>query len=103
MKHNSVTTIKCKFSNGVHKMLEPNIGIKKSQRWRTEKKELTDTEKIEMFDKIDEFHKECSKEISSALYKRREKKRIQAERVKNGYIPKKKTSKEEYEKTLQTH
>jgi hypothetical protein len=101
MKHNSVTTIKCKFSNEVHKFLEPNIGIKKNQRYRLPKKELTDAEKIEKFNKIVKFHKECSEEISAALYKRREKKRIQAKRVKYGYVPKKKTSKKEYESMLQ--
>ncbi len=103
MKHNSVTTIKCKFSNKVHKMLEPNIGIKKTQRYRVEKPELTDAEKVEMFNKIMVLHQESSTEISAALYKRREKKRIQAEREKRGYAPKKKTTKAQYEAMLQTH
>jgi len=103
MRHNSVTTIKCKFSNGVHKMLEPNVGVKKSKRWRSNTKELTDKKKLEMFDKIVAFHKECSEEISAALYKRREKKRVQAERAKRGYVPKKKTTKEQYESSLQVH
>jgi hypothetical protein len=84
-------------------MLEPNIGVKKSQRYRATKKELTDAEKIEQFDKIAKFHKECSEEISAALYKRREKKRTQAERAKNGYVPKKKTTKKQYESMLQAH
>ena len=103
MKHNSVTTIKCKFSNEVHKMLEPNIGVKKSQRYRVRTKELTDAEKVEMYNKIVAIHKECSEEISAALYKRREKKRVQSERTKRGYVPKKKTSKAEYESRLQAH
>jgi len=103
MRHNSVTTIKCKFSNGVHKMLEPNIGVKKSQRWRSNTKQLTDKEKVELFDKIINLHKECSEEISAALYKRREKKRVQAERAKRGYVPKKKTTKAQYESMLQAH
>ena len=103
MRHNSVTTIKCKFSNGVHKMLEPNVGIKKSQRYRVNTKELTDAEKVEIYNKLVAFHQECSEEISAALYKRREKKRIQAERTKRGYVPKKKTTKAQYESMLQAH
>lgn len=103
MRHNSVTTIKCKFSNEVHKMLEPNVGIKKSQRYRVPKKELTDSEKVEIYNKIVASHQECSDEISAALYKRREKKRIQAERAKHGYTPKKKTTKAQYEAMLQAH
>lgn len=103
MKHNSITTIKCRLSNSLHKILEPNIGVKKSQRFRILKKELTNDEKIKLFDEIVKLHKECSEEISSGLYKRREKRRIQAAREKRGYIPTKKTSKEDYEKTLQEH
>lgn len=103
MRHNSVTTIKCKFSNEVHKMLEPNINVKKSQRYRTKTKELTGQEKLDIFDKLVALHQECSAEISAALYKRREKKRVQAYRVKTGYTPKRKTTKAQYEATLQTH
>jgi len=97
MKHNSITTIKCKFSNGLHKMLEPKIGTKRSERWHIPTKELTDAEKIELFDKIVEYHKECSTEISNGLYKRREKRRIQKARDARGYVPKKKTSLKDFE------
>ena len=84
-------------------MLEPNVGIKKSQRYRAPKKELTDAEKVEIFNKMIVCHQECSEEISAALYKRREKKRIQADRAKRGYTPKKKTTKAQYEAMLQVH
>ena len=84
-------------------MLEPNVGIKKRQRYRVKTKELTDAEKVVIFDKTVALHTGCSEEISAALYKRREKKRIQAERTKRGYVPKKKTSKAQYEATLQVH
>ena len=103
MKHNSVTTIKCRVSNEIHKMLTPNIDVKKSQRWRKSNTELTNAQKIELFDQIAKLHKECSEEISSALYKRREKKRVAAQRIINGYVPKKKTTKEQYEAMLQKH
>lgn len=103
MRHNSVTTIKCKFSNEVHKMLDPNVGVKKSLRYRTPKKELTDAEKVEIFNKMIVCHQECSDEISSALYKRRERKRKAAYRLKHGITPKKKTTKAQYEAMLQTH
>jgi len=78
-------------------MLEPNVGVKKSQRYRTQKKELTDKEKLEIFEALTIFHQECSAEISSALYKRRERKRKAAYRLKHGINPKKKTTKAEYE------
>ena len=101
MKHNSITTIKCRFSNGVHKMIDPYYGIKRSERWKHKKKELTDAEKIELFDKIVAFHKECSEEISHGLFKRRERRRIRKQRELNGYVPKKKTTKAEYEQKLE--
>ena len=102
MKHNSATTIKCKFSNVVHKILEPNLNIKKSERLEN-KKDFTNMEKIELFDKILSVHNECSAELSTCLYKRREKKRTQKARMVRGYIPKKKTTKEQHENFLQTH
>lgn len=102
MKHNSITSIKCRLSNEIHRILEPNIGVKRSDRWRLPKKELTDADKIKLFDQIAKLHKDCSEEISAGLYKRRERKRKWKLREANGYVRKKKTSKEEYEKSLQT-
>jgi len=103
MKHNSITTIKCRFSNGVHKMIDPYYGIKKSDRWKHRPKKLTDAEKVKLFDEIVIFHKECSEEISRGLFKRRERNRKRKLREANGYVRKKKTSKEDYEKSLQAH
>jgi len=93
---NSSTSIKCKFSNMVHKMLEPNIGIKRTKRWSHKPKNLTDKEKLELFEQIVTLHKEISEEYSSCLFKRREKRRIQKARLERGYVPKKKTKKDEY-------
>lgn len=100
MKQNPTTAIKAKFSNEVHKLLEPNINIKSRQRWQhSQKYKLTDAQKIELFDKIVELHKECSKELTSYQYDRREKRRVQKARVARGWKPKKKTSKEDHLKS----
>jgi hypothetical protein len=100
MKNNNPgTTIKCRFSNEVHKILEPNINIPSRLRWKN-KKEFTDKEKLEMFDKIMELHQKCSSELTSYQYNRREKKRIQKARIERGYVPKKKTPKEQYLNSL---
>ncbi len=100
MKHNPTTAIKCHFSNEVHKLLEPNINVKKRQRWQHKKiTELTDAQKLEIFEKILILHQETSNELTSYQYNRRQKKRIEKARVERGYVPKKKTSKEEFSKT----
>jgi hypothetical protein len=78
-------------------LLEPNINLKKNSRWKNGNAyKLTDSEKLEIFEKINELHKEISREITNFLYEKREKKRIQKARIERGVLPKKKTSKEEY-------
>jgi hypothetical protein len=99
---NQVSNLKCKFSNAVHKLLEPGINLKRSDRWKTAKT-YTDKEKIEMFDMLIAMHEINSEEIGNALYKRRKCKRVQNARLERGYTAKQKTSKEEYESMLQTH
>ena len=98
--HNSGTTIKCRFSNEVHKILEPNIGIPKNKRSSLKKQPLTDNEKIEIYNKIVEAHNKCSNDLSSYFYDRRYKKRIHKARVARGWVRKKKTRKEDYLKSL---
>lgn len=102
MKNNNPTSaIKSKFSNAVHKILEPNLDIKRRDRWKHRNKyEFTDKQKLEMFDKIVALHNECSNELTNYQYDRREKKRIHKARVERGYKFKKKTKKEDYEKNL---
>lgn len=99
MKTNITNSIKSKFSNAVHKLLEPNIGIKRSDRWRyRDAYKFTDKQKLELFDRIVALHSDCSNELSMYFYNRRSKKRIIKARIKRGYVPKKKTAREAYEK-----
>lgn len=98
MSHNPTTAIKCHFSNEVHKLLEPNLHLKKWERWKV-RKNLTDKEKLELFEKIMKLHDETSSELRAYQYKKRERKRIAKARIERGYVPKKKTKKEDYLKT----
>lgn len=87
--HNPTMMIKSKFSNAVHKILEPNIDIKKSNRWKYNLLyKFTNEQKIEMFDKILKLHNESSEELTNYQYERREKKRVHNDRVKRGYYEK---------------
>ncbi len=48
-KNNPAMNIKCKFSNAIHKILEPNIEVKRSDRWKSpyqEKYKFTDSQKL---------------------------------------------------------
>ena len=100
--NNPTEMIKCKFSNEVHKVLEPNIGVKTSERWKSrDKYKFTDAQKIAMFDQILALHKECSTELTDYQFDKREKKRIHVARVARGYKFKKKMSKEEYLNSIQ--
>lgn len=84
--------IKAKFSNAVHKILNPNP-VKNSEMWRQKKVALTNEQKIEMFDKIVELDNKTSNELGSYWYNRREKKRLHKARVERGWVPKQKTPK----------
>lgn len=96
MKNNNpTTTIKCKFSNKVHQVLEPNINVPGRLRYKN-KKTLTDKEKLEIFEKIVTLHDECSSELTNYQYDRRKKKRVNKERIERGWKPKKNTKKEDY-------
>lgn len=95
MKNNNISSalsIKTKFSNSVHKLLEPNMGIPRSKRWKN-RKEYTDKEKIALFDQLKKLHDEMSQEYSDCLYKNRQKKKVQKLRDENGYTAKKKEKK----------
>lgn len=102
MKQNPTTAIKCKFSNAVHKILEPNLDIKQRDRWsKRESYKFTDKQKLEMFDTIVNLHTKCSNELTNYQFEKREKKRIHKARVERGYKFKKKTKKVDYEKNLE--
>ena len=75
--HNPTMMIKSKFSNLVHKILEPNIDIKGHERWRhRDKYKFTDEQKIAMFDEIKKVHDECSNELTNYQFDRRIKKHV---------------------------
>ena len=107
-QHNPTTMIKSSFSNKIHKLMNKCYGIKPgTKEWYdckrnhydfTGKPKLTDQEKIELFDKIEEIYRESSIELTNYYGNRSYKKRIDKQRVERGWEPKKKTSKEEYEK-----
>lgn len=81
--HNPTMMIKSKFSNLVHKILEPNMDVKQRERWRFAKKyKFTDEEKLQIFDQILKIHNECSKELTHYQFDRREKRRVIKEREK---------------------
>ena len=95
----SATSIKLRFSNAVHKMLEPNINVKRSERWKLKYKEnkvLTDAQKLAKYEEIVKLHNEISEELSKCLFERREKRRVEKARKERGYVAKKRTKKEEY-------
>ena len=99
MKSNPTTMIKCKFSNIVHALLEPNKDVKTRERWaKSNKYKLTDAEKLVLFDKIVAEHKKCSAELTAYQYDKRCKNRVKKARIARGYVPKKQTKKEDYVK-----
>jgi len=74
-------TIKCTFSNSVHKLLNPNP-VKNRDKWRFKRVELTNEENNALFDQIVGLDKETSDLLGSYWYDRREKRRVQKRREK---------------------
>lgn len=86
MSHNvnNKTSIKCKFSNQLHKILDHAYGVKRSERWKSKyQKVYTDKEKIAIFDEIKKIHDEISEEYSNCLYKNRMRKKVKKLRDEN--------------------
>lgn len=112
-KHNPTMMIKSAFSNKIHKLINKCYGIKKgTKEWYNCRKEhnqsawsdfrkLTDQEKIELFDKIEAIYIESSHELTSYYNDRNYKKYVNKKRDERGYVPKKKTTKEEYLKMVE--
>jgi hypothetical protein len=99
MKINPTAMIKSAFANAIHKLLEPNINIKRSQRWKfKDKYKLSDSEKLEIFDKIMEIHENSSYELVNYKNKKRTKKIVNKLREERGYKKKKRTSLDEFKK-----
>jgi hypothetical protein len=97
--NNPATSMKCRFSNQVHAILEPNIGVKRSERWKKEYREkynFTDEQKLQMINEILKLHNELSNELVSYKFERSKKKRVQRERASRGYVSKKKTKLNDY-------
>jgi hypothetical protein len=91
----SALSIKTKFSNSVHKILEPNLGVPRSKRWRNKNiHAYTDKEKLEIFEQILKLHDQISDEYSNCLYKNRQKKKVQKLRDESGYTAKQKEKRE---------
>lgn len=83
---NNKTSIKCKLSNKLHKIFDPNP-VKRSERWRSKnQKYYTDEEKIALFDEIKSMHDKISEEYSNCLYKNRMKKKVLKLREANNKV-----------------
>ena len=94
--HNPTKTIKCTFSNRVHRLLDKNFGVKRDLRWKKQyrdKEIFTNEEKIKLFDEILKIDKETSNLIANFQYQRREKRRVEKLRDENGYYKKKEQKK----------
>ena len=112
-KHNPTMMIKSAFANKIHKLMNKCYGIKKgTKEWYDCRKEhnksawsdfrkLTDQEKIELFDKIEAIYVKSSHELTSYFNDRNIKKHVNKKREERGYVPKKKTSKEDYLKMIE--
>lgn len=100
--HNPTLMIKAKFSNLVHKLVNPAYGVKRysSEYWNRQRVQLTEKQKAEMFDQIMGIYKECSDELYNYFSDRSRKKRVNKEREARGWISKKKKrmTLEEYQK-----
>lgn len=90
--HNPTMMIKSKFSNLVHKIINPCFGIKRFSRewWDCKNKErynpLSDKEKAQKFDEIMDAYVECSEELYNYFDKRGYKKAVQKEREKKNLV-----------------
>jgi len=89
MKNSKTEMIKSKFSNAVHRLLNPTP-MKNRDKWRNKPTPLTDAQKIELFDKIVQLDKEISNELGSYWFDRRWKKRRDKARVERGWKAKQK-------------
>ena len=89
---NKTTQLKCKFSNEVHKLLEPNWNKTKEERTKLGVVRFTDAQKIELFNNISLLHNESSKRITTSKFKKRAAKRKYLALVAEGKVPKQKTT-----------
>lgn len=108
-QHNPTMMIKSSFSNKIHKLLGECLEHKRhSREWwecvrEKRKNKMTDEEKSKLFDEIMKIYNETSSELRNYQQDRSRKKMVQKKRDERGYVPKKKTKKEDYEKNLQNN
>ena len=108
MKQSPKTMIKCKFSNEVHTLLNALLSDKEqpqnyqAKAWGLNRKisSMSDAEKIELLNKILSLHNNASQELGKYRSEKRVKKQVQKARIERGYVPKKKTKKEDYLKSV---
>jgi hypothetical protein len=77
--------IKSKFSNQIHKLLNPNP-VPNRERWKHKKIELTQEEKANLYDEIVRLDSEISNELRSYWWDRKFKRKVQKlreEKLKN--------------------
>lgn len=108
-QHNPTMMIKSSFSNKIHKLLGECLEHKPhSKEWfecvmEKRKNKMTDEEKVKLFDEIMKIYNETSIDLRGYRRDRRRKKIVQKKRDERGYVTKKKTKKEDYEKNLQNN
>ena len=95
MKNTKTEMIKSKFSNAVHKIINPN-NVKTTEQWKA-MRYITAEQKIQMFDQIVTLDNDTSMELRCYWFNRGEKRRIQKARIARGVKTKIKTSKAQYE------
>lgn len=77
--------IKSKFSNQIHKLLNPNP-VPHRERWKHKKPVLTQEEKAKLYDEIVKLDEEISNELRNYWWDRKFKNRVQRlreEKIKN--------------------
>ena len=105
MKPSIKTSMKCNFSNEIHKIFNSLIpeGKQKNSYWTKRHlrqqgiAKMSDMQKIEMLNKIFETYEQASQQLANYRDNKRNKKIVQKLRVERGYVPKKKTTKEQWE------
>ncbi len=93
--------IKARVANSLRKEFH-DLQVSKTFRGisKREKENIKDDKKIEIFDKIWDEVVDMHTELCKFKVKRREKRKVEEERIKRGVKSKKKTSKEEYLKRI---
>lgn len=87
-----VQQMKAQFSNATHRILDPHWNKTNVERRKAGVVRFTNEQKIEMFDKIMQLHKEINMRISDVRFNKRAAKRKYLAMVAEGKTPKQKTT-----------